>query len=95
MRPSIALANKRAEVLEIISRYTVENPRVFGSVLHGTDKEGSDLDILLDVLPGLGLGLFKLEAELESTLGVEVEVMTPQCLHRFFRKKIMAEASPL
>ncbi len=45
MRPSIALKNKREEVLEIISRYTVANPRVFGSVLHGTDTEGSDLDI--------------------------------------------------
>ena len=95
MRPSIALKNKREEVLEIISRYTVANPRVFGSVLHGTDTEGSDLDILVDVLPGTGLGIFKLEAELESTLGVAVEVMTPDCLHRFFRTKVMAEALPL
>jgi uncharacterized protein len=95
MRPSIALKNKRAEVLEIISRYSVANPRVFGSVLHGTDKEGSDLDILVDALPGTGLGLFKLQGELEDALGVQVEVSTPGCLHRFFRSKVIAEAVPL
>jgi uncharacterized protein len=95
MRPSQALEQKYQTVLEIISRYSVLNPRVFGSVLHGTDHDGSDLDLLVDALPGTGLGLFKLQAELQDQLGVEVEVLTPECLHRFFRDKVISEAKPL
>ncbi len=55
MKPSIALAERHAAVRSAASRYRTVNPRVFGSVLHGTDKEGSDLDLLVDVLPGATL----------------------------------------
>lgn len=95
MKPSIALATKRPEVLEAIGRYSVRNPRVFGSVLHGTDNDASDLDILVDALPGTGLSLFKLQGELEDILGVEVEVLTPACLHHHFRHSVLSEARPL
>jgi uncharacterized protein len=95
MRPSEALSQHRHAVLEIIGRYSVVNPRVFGSVVKGADTESSDLDLLVDALPGTGLGLFKLQAELEDRLGVEVEVLTPECLHRAFRDKVLAEAIPL
>ena len=37
MRPSEALARNLDEVLEIIARYPVTNPRVFGSVARGED----------------------------------------------------------
>ena len=43
MRPSEALAAHRAELRELVSRYDVKNPRIFGSVLTGTDDEESDL----------------------------------------------------
>jgi predicted nucleotidyltransferase len=48
MRPSEALAKNRDKVLEIIARYAVSNPRIFGSVARGEDTEGSDLDIVVD-----------------------------------------------
>lgn len=47
MRPSEALAKHRDEVLAIIARHAVSNPRVFGSVARGEDEEGSDLDMLV------------------------------------------------
>ena len=47
MRPSTALHSHRAAVREIALRYRVRDVRVFGSVLHGADEEGSDLDILV------------------------------------------------
>ena len=52
MRPSTVLASKRQAVREAAARYRTANPRVFGSVLAGTDVEGSDLDLLVDALPG-------------------------------------------
>ena len=48
MRPSEALAAHRAELCELVSRYDVTNPRIFGSVLTDTDDEESDSDLLVD-----------------------------------------------
>ena len=47
MRPSQALAQHHDAVCSAARRYRVCNPRVFGSVLHGHDAEGSDLDLLV------------------------------------------------
>ena len=52
MRPSVVLDMKRSAVREVVSRFRTTNPRIFGSVLHGTDQDGSDLDLLVDALPG-------------------------------------------
>ncbi|EDV1051864.1 hypothetical protein SB58_004332, partial [Salmonella enterica subsp. enterica] len=56
MRPSVVLDMKRSAVREAVGRFRAANPRVFGSVLHGTDRDGSDLDLLVDALPGATLG---------------------------------------
>ena len=55
MRPSTALNLKRSAVREAAGRFRTANPRVFGSALHGADSEGSDLDVLVDPLPGATL----------------------------------------
>ena len=96
MRPSIAFEQNREFVREAVSRYPARNPRIFGSVLHGTDKDGSDVDILIDALPGATLlDLIGLERELEQQLGVRVQVLTPSELGRRFRDKVLAEAQPV
>ncbi len=50
MRPLIALDLKRTAVRETVSRFRAVNLHVFGSVLHGTDRDGSDLDLLAAVI---------------------------------------------
>ena len=37
---------KRSAVREAVGRFRTANPRIFGSVLHGTDRDGSDIDLL-------------------------------------------------
>ncbi len=96
MRPSIALNLKRSAVREAAGRFRTANPRVFGSVLHGTDLDGSDLDLLVDALPGATLfDLGGLQVELESLLGIHVDLLTPSDLPTKFRAKVLAEAQPL
>ncbi len=96
MRPSVALDMKRLAVREAVGRSRAANPRIFGSVLHGTDEDGSDLDLLVDALPGATLfDLGGLQEELESLLGVRVDVRTPADLPPSFRAKVLAEAQPL
>ncbi len=97
MKPSIALEQHREAVREAISRYpTIANPRVFGSVLHGDDTDESDLDLLVDALPGTSLfTLGGLQSELESMLGVPVDVVLANELHRRIKTRVLAEATPL
>jgi len=76
MRPSVVLDMKRSAVREATGRFRAANPRVFGSVLHGTDRDGSDLDLLVDALPGATLfDLGGLQDELETLLGVRVDLI--------------------
>lgn len=96
MKPSIALDLKRAAAREVVGRFRISNPRVFGSVLLGTDLEGSDLDLLVDAPPGTTLfDLGGLQVELEDLLGVNVDLLTPGDLPVKFRAKVLAEARPV
>jgi predicted nucleotidyltransferase len=96
MKPSAALELKRIAVREAASRFRTANPRVFGSVLHGTDADGSDLDLLVDALPGTTLfDLGGLQVELEDLLGVIVDLRTPADLPQKFREQVLAEAQPV
>jgi predicted nucleotidyltransferase len=96
MRPSVALDMKRIAVREAVGRFRTANLRVFGSVLHGTDRDGSDIDLLVDALPGATLlDLGDLEDELKSLLGVDVDLLTPEDLPPMFRDKVLAEALPV
>ncbi len=78
MKPSQALHANRDKVLEILSRYPVKNPMVFGSVARGDDTEESDIDILVEHDGTLSLiDLVGLEEELVGLTGARVEVHTP------------------
>ncbi|HSI58691.1 MAG TPA: nucleotidyltransferase family protein [Ideonella sp.] len=93
MKPSVALDQKRELLRGVIGRYRATNLRVFGSALHGTDREGSDLDLLIDPLPGATLfDLGGLQVELETLLGVPVDLLTPGDLPLKFRGQVLAEA---
>lgn len=69
------------------------NVRVFGSALYGRDKDGSDLDLLVDTLPGATLfDLGGLQVDLEEILGVPVDLLTPGDLPMKFRDNVLREA---
>lgn len=96
MRPSQALRQHRDAICLAAARYRVANPRVFGSALHGNDREGSDLDLLVDPLPGTTLfDLGGLQDELQELLGVSVDVLTLQDLPAKFRDVVAQEARPV
>lgn len=93
MRPSLVLDPKRSVVRETALRYQVESSRVFGSLLRGTNQDGNDLDLLADALPAATLfDLGGLQDELESLLGIHVDLLTPTDLPPKFRAKVLAEA---
>ena len=96
MRPSQALHQHRDAVCLAAARYRVVNPRVFGSAMRGEDHEGSDLDLLVDPLPGTTLlDLGGLQDELQELLGVSVDVLTLKDLPAKFRDAVVLEAKPV
>jgi uncharacterized protein len=93
VKPSQALNARRDAVRSMVGHYCAANPRVFGSALYGTDRDGSDLDILVDALPGATLfDLGGLQDELQTLLGVRVDLLTPGDLPLKFRAQVVAEA---
>lgn len=96
MKPSTSLELQRNAVRAAAERFRTVNPRVFGSVVHGIDTDGSDIDLLVDPLPGTTLfDLGGLQIELEALLGVPVDLLTPGDLPAKFRAKVLAEARPV
>lgn len=94
MKPSEALHIHRAAIRRVIEQSRMRNPRVFGSVLRGEDDNDSDLDLLVDPLPGATLfDLGAVQFELEHLLGVSVDVLTPGDLPVRFRDQILKEAA--
>ena len=68
----------------------------YGSRITGTAHEGSDLDLLVDPLPGTTLfDLGGLQDELQELLGVSVDVLTLQDLPAKFRDVVAQEARPV
>jgi len=96
MKPSVALQCHREEARRIVLSHRVRNPRIFGSVLHGNDTDGSDLDLLVDPTPDTTLmDIGAIRFELRQLLGVPVDVLTPKALPANFRDNIIEEAVPI
>lgn len=96
MKPSAALEANRELIRRIVRAHRTDNPRVFGSVLHGDDAEGSDLDLLVDPLPDASLlDIARIQVELEAQLGVSVDILTPAALPGKFRDEVLREAQPV
>ncbi len=96
MKPSDVVRSNREEIHRVVAANRAANPRVFGSVLHDADTEDSDLDLLVDPLPGATLlDIGAIQFTLEHSLGIAVDVLTPGDLPPRFRDKVIGEAIPL
>jgi predicted nucleotidyltransferase len=96
VKPSEALATHRAALRQLIGRYNVAHPRVYGSVLTGKDTDESDLDLLVDATESTTLfTLVGLEHDAQELLGVPVSVLTPEFLSAKFRDSVLERAEPL
>lgn len=68
---------------------------LFGSVVRGDEKQTSDVDLLVEFEPDAQIGLFefsRLQRMLSGLLGCEVDLATPEALHKALKGRIMEEA---
>lgn len=97
MKPSESLEIHREGIRRIVERNGARNPRIFGSVLHNNDTEGSDIDILVDAIQGVTtlISLVHIQREIEKLTGFKVDVTTPGSLRESIRDRILGEAKPI
>jgi uncharacterized protein len=96
LRPGLILDD--AVLAEFAGRHGIRRMALYGSVLRPDFGPLSDIDILVEFLPGNTPGLLRLaemELELADTLGREVELRTYEDLSRLFRDRVVTEARPL
>jgi predicted nucleotidyltransferase len=90
------LLEKRQQILSIADKYGAHNVRIFGSVARGDSHPDSDIDFLVDLEPDRSLfDLGGLLYELQSLLGVEVDVVTEKGLRERIRERVLREAISL
>jgi hypothetical protein len=95
MRPSEVLPLHRETIRQLVHEAGMANPRVFGSVLHGEDEDGSDLDLLVDPAPRTSLlDVVRVQRLIEAVVRVRVDLLTPGDLPPKFRDRVAA-ALPL
>jgi predicted nucleotidyltransferase len=82
------------EIAEFCQRHHIRRLALFGSVLRDDFDPDSDVDVLVEFIPGHvpGFSFFAMQDELSGLLGRRVELHTPKFLSRYFRDKVQAEA---
>jgi uncharacterized protein len=89
------LEGHEQQLQRILRRHGASRPRVIGSVARGEDREGSDLDLLVEVRDPDYVGLEELRAALEDELGVRVDLAVEGLLRDEVLERTQREAVPL
>jgi predicted nucleotidyltransferase len=95
--PLRALVDARRErLVRSLRKLGARNVRIFGSVARGDDGPESDVDLLVDIAPEVGLfALGQMRSEAESILGVGVDVVPANSLKEDVAERVLAEAIAL
>jgi len=93
---SSVLSEERAAAVRAIGeRCGVRKIRVFGSFARGEAQPDSDLDLLVEYVPGHGgFAFIEFCQEVEALLNRKVDVVTEKSLHPLIRDKVLAQALP-
>ncbi len=82
------------EIEKICKKYYICKLSVFGSFIHGSASRESDVDVLVEFLPGHtpGFAFGGIENELSQLLDRKVDLQTAESLSKYFREDVIAEA---
>ena len=83
---------------ELCRRYAVSRLDVFGSSARGDFRADSDVDLLVEFLPGTRVGLLHLsglQLELETLIGRRVDLVPRGGLKETIRAEVLREARAL
>ena len=83
-----------ARIAEFCQRHSIQKLSLFGSILRDDFSPNSDIDVLVEFIPGTRVGLlfFAIERELSELFGRKVDLCTPGFLSKYFRDQVLSEA---
>ena len=74
-------------------RHHVKRISLFGSRVHGEEKRGSDVDLILEYRGEFSLlDLIGMQNDLERILKARVDLITKDGLSKYIRKRVIASA---
>lgn len=85
----------RRKLTEVCTKFFVRKLSIFGSSLHGDARPDSDLDVLVEFMPGHVPGFFTfvdLQDEISAIFDRQVDLRTPEDLSKYFRDSVVKEA---
>jgi uncharacterized protein len=65
---------------DLVKRFGLARLALFGSFARGENKENSDVDILVEVPPSIGLEFVDLAEEIEKILGIPTDVVSRRAI---------------
>ncbi len=88
-------AQLREMLPELRERYPIASLGLFGSWVRGEQREGSDVDILVEFDGPIGWRIVTLEDELGERLGIKVDLVPRRGLKPHIGQRILAEVVPV
>lgn len=85
------LVTLREQHAALSRRYPIRSMALFGSWARGDAREDSDVDILVDVDPTIGLRFVELGDELERALGRRVDLVSRRAIKEELWERIRPE----
>jgi predicted nucleotidyltransferase len=95
MKRKIHINVPEGEIDSFCRRNRIKKLSFFGSVLRDDFSPASDVDVLVEFMPGTVVGFIRLagmEMELSDILGRKVDLRTPAELSRYFRQDVLNTA---
>jgi len=90
---------RREEFQDLLAKYAATNPKLFGSVARGTAREGSDIDILVEMDPADGNLLMRASGLMEETRSLfgrkDIDIFPVQLLKQPISESALADAVAL
>jgi uncharacterized protein len=65
---------------ELTRRYGLKRLALFGSYAREDQREDSDVDIMVEIEPSIGLGFVELADRIEDALGIRTEVVSRRAI---------------
>ena len=73
---------------KLTAKYHIRSLALFGSYARGEQTPASDIDVLVDIDPAIGLGFVELGDYLEAKLGVPVDLVPADAVKPRYRQEI-------
>lgn len=87
----ILLKQLRAELPALKREFPLRRLALFGSVVRGEAIPGSDIDVLADVEPSIGLAFVTLAERLEELTGHKIDLVSRRAIKPLLWKQIEPE----